>query len=263
MLKIFKLTLFFTLFLFGDEHFAKLEPIETITVKSEVSGKVVVAKGDLEGKIANGLIVKIDDRLDKIEINSTLNSIKVIDKMIKVNQNILPSLKKNFENKKILYQKVTPLKSSSISQKDSLYSAYISARTQYSGTLEKILNLKNQKISLLQKVATLKDRVKKKDIIAKNSYLYSLNVKKGEFVNIGMTLAILQNITKAKLIIFLSEDELKDIDKKRIYLDGKKTNLKFSKVWRVADKKYISSYKAEIILKPFTRFSKLIKVEIK
>jgi len=250
-------------FIKAGVYYAKLEPVETITVKAEVSGKAVVVKKEQEGKIANGLIIKIDDKLDRIDLNNTKESLKLTKQMIKLNQEILPSLKQNMQKKLSLYNKVAPLNSTSLNQKYTLFNAYVSAKSQYSSTKEKILNLKNQKVSLKQKIATLKDKINKKSIKVKNLYLYSLNIAKGEFVNIAMPIAILQDISKAKLTIFLDEDDLKDIDKKSIYLDGKKTDLKFSKIWKVADSNNISSYKAEIILKPIDRFSKLIKVEIK
>ncbi len=253
----------FSVTIFASEHFAKLEPISSIVIKAEANGEVVVAKSNLEGKVVDGLIVKIDDKLDKLDLQNSKKSLEITQKMIKLNKQMLPLLKKSFIKKRELYQKVTPLSSSSISQKDSLYSAFVSAKSQYSSLLEKILNLENQQVSLKQKIATLEDRIQKKSIIIDNKYLYSLNVKKGEYVNIGMPIAELKDISKAKLTIYLSEDELKDIDKKSIYIDGKKTDLKFAKIWRVADKKYVSSYRAEIILKPFDRFSKLVKVEVK
>jgi hypothetical protein len=78
-----------------------------------------------------------------------------------------------------------------------------------------------------------------------------------------MPIAILKDLSRAKLTIYLSSDELKNLKSKKIYLDGKVTNLKFNKIWRVADSKNISSYKAEIVLKPIANFSKLIKVEVK
>jgi len=250
-------------FVFADEHYAKLEPYESIIIKSEVNGNVIEAKSNLEGKVVNGVYIRVDDKLDKLDLKHTQDSLELIKKMISVNQNILPLLKRSFEKKRQLYLKVSPLSSSSISQKESLYAAFVAAKSQYSATLEKILNLKNQKVTLEQKIDLLKDRISKKNIRAKNRYLYALNVKKGEFVNVGMPIAILKDLSRAKLTIYLSSDELKNLKSKKIYLDGKVTNLKFNKIWRVADSKNISSYKAEIVLKPIANFSKLIKVEVK
>jgi len=263
MFKRVNLFIIFTIFTYADVHFAKLEPIDTITIKSEVNGKVIMAQEAKEGSVVNGVIVKIDDKLDKIDLKNSRSSLELIDKMIKINRELLPSLRKNMQKKLNMYKKVAPLASTSISQKDSLFSAFVSAKSQYNGVLEKVLNLENQKVTLSQKIATLNDRLSKKSIFVKNRYLYALSVKRGEYINIGKPIATVSNISRAKLTIYLSEDELKNIDKKSIYIDGKKTDLKFSKIWKIADSKYISSYRAEIILKPISRFSKLIKVEVK
>ena len=263
MFRAVNIFIIFTIFAYADVHFAKLEPIRSLTIKSEVNGKVVMAKEAQEGSVVNGVIVKIDDRLDKIDLKNSHSSLLLIDKMLKINKELLPILKKSMQKKLNLFKKVAPLSSTSVSQKDSLYSAYVSAKTQYSGVMEKILNLESQKVTLLQKIATLSDRLRKKSIKVQNMYLYNLSVKRGEYINIGMPIATISDINQAKLTIYLSEDELKDINKKSIYINDKKTDLKFSKIWKIADSKYISSYRAEIVLKPISRFSKLIKVEVK
>jgi len=224
---------------------------------------VVLAKDNLEGRLVNGTIVKIDDSLDKIDLKNSKESLKLISKMIELNRKLLPSIKRDMQKKKSIYERVLPLASSSVNQKNQLFTAYIAAKTQYSNMLEKILNLKNQKVTLNQKIATLKDRIAKKSISLKDKYLYSLNVKKGSFVNVGLPIATVNDISRAKLTVYLSQEELESLKDKKIYIDGKETNLKFSKIWKIADKKYISSYRAEIILKPHDRFSKLTKVEIK
>lgn len=263
MIKYLITFMFTTVTIFAEVHFAKLEPLSTIIIKSEVNGKVLVSKQNLEGKVVNSLIVKIDDKIDREDLKNSKASLRIIAEMIKVNKAVLPYLKKNVNKKYSLYKKVAPLSSSSISQKDGLFAAYVSAKSQYNATLEKVLNLENQKVNIKQKVAILKDRIAKKSISVNNRYLYSLNVKEGEFVNIGMPIATLSDIRKAKLTLYLSKDELINIDNKSIYINDKKTNLKPSKIWKVADKKYISSYKVEVTLEPTDKFSTLMKVEIK
>ena len=263
MIKYIVVFVLSTVIAMADVHFAKLEPYNTINIKSEVNGRVVLAREDLEGKIANSLIVKIDDKLDKIDLKNSKLSLQLLSKMITLNKGMLDNLKKNVAKKYSLYKKLAPLASSSVSQKDSLFSAYVSAKSQYNATQEKVLNLENQKVTLSQKIALLEDRLSKKSIYIKNKYIYALNVKKGEFVTVGMPIATISDISKAKLTLYLSKDELSNLDSKKIYINGNKTNLKFSKIWKIADKKYISSYRAEIILKPIDRFSTLIKVEVK
>jgi len=257
------LLLILSIFLFAQEHYAKLEPIESVLIKSEASGKVVLAKENLEGKVANGVIVKIDDSLNKKDLKNTKESLKLLKDMVALNKKLLPQLKLNMQKKASLYKRLLPIASSSQNQKDTLYASLVSARVQYFSTKEKIINLQNQIVSLKQKIDSLEDLIAKKSIKSDNKYLYELYVKKGEFVNIGAQIARLDNINRAKLTIYLSKDELKDIKNKKIYINGKESNLKFNKIWKVADKKYLSSYKAEIILDPIDRFSTLVKVELK
>jgi len=89
-----------SIMVFAQEHFAKLEPLETVIIKAEVSGVVIEAKSNLEGKIANGEIIKLDDKLDKLDLKHTKESLELTKKMIKINQDILPQLKKSLEKKK-------------------------------------------------------------------------------------------------------------------------------------------------------------------
>jgi hypothetical protein len=114
------------------------------------------------------------------------------------------------------------------------------------------------------KIAQLEDIIEKKSVFLKNRYLYKLMVREGDYVNPGSPLAEVQDIGKAKLALFLDPEELDGIAHKKVYLDNKKTDYKVNKVWRVADEKFISSYRAEIYIPaPEKMFSKLMKVELK
>ncbi len=250
-------------FLSAKVHYAKLEPIESTLIKAEVAGKVVFVKNKAEASLADGLILKIDDSLDKIDLKNTKSSIRLLQESLAINKALLPTLQKNYQKKLALYKKLVNVEASSQNQKDTLFSSVVSAKVQLDSSKEKIVNLQSQILSLKQKVAHLQDSIKKKNIKVKSRYIYKIYPKKGEFVTVATPLLRVDDISRAKLTLYLSEDELKDIDKKHIYIDGKKTDLKFNKIWKVADEEYISSYKAEIVLKPIARFSKLIKVEIK
>ncbi len=250
--------------LLANEHYAKIEPLKTVTLKAEVNGKVVKSLKEKEGEVVDGVIVQIDDALNRKDLQSTFDSLKVVEKMIDINSKMVTDLKKNMQRKLALYEKVAPLSSSSVNQKDALYAGYVAAKTQYNGTLEKILNLKNQKIALEQKINLLKDTIKKKRISIDSKYLYKLNVKVGEFVTVGMPIATVMNLDRGKLILYLAADELKNINKKKVFINGKEeSSAKITKVWRVADSQYISSYRVEVELKAPKEFSNLVKVELK
>jgi len=63
--------------------------------------------------------------------------------------------------------------------------------------------------------------------------------------------------------IYLDADELLQKNRLKIYIDGKKTSYKLSRVSTIADAKNISRYRAQIIMKKTKIFSKLIKIELK
>jgi hypothetical protein len=184
--------------------------------------------------------------------------------MIESNQNNLSSLSESLERQEAYYNRISTIISASETQKDKAFYSYISAKTQYFSTQEKIDSLKKQKLDLNYNIERLKDSISKKSIRVKKRFLYKLLVNRGDFVNMGVPLAQIKNLTRAKLVLFLEADEIKDIKSKKIYIDGKVTKYKISKIWSVTDEKFISSYRTEIVIKnPKKSFSKLLKVEFK
>jgi len=246
-------------------HYAKVEPYETITLKAATSGQVIVSKIDLEGTaIQNQTIIQIDDKLDKINLDSSKKSLKLIENMINTNQMILQSLKETLSRQEQYYNRIKDIGSASQTQKNNAFYAYTNAQTQYYSTKEKLDSLKKQKLDISYKIATLKDQIAKKSIKLTNHFLYKLMVNQGDFVAPGTPLAKINDLSKAKLVLFLENDEIKDINNKTIYINDKATNHKVSKIWLVADEKFISSYRTEIILDdPKEPFSTLLKVEFK
>ena len=246
-------------------HYAKVEPYESITLKSAVSAQVINSKLELEGKhIKSSTIIQLDDKLDKIKLKSDREALKFIKSMIRSNQNNLLSLGESKKRQEAYYIRISNISTASITQKDKAFYSYISAKTQYFSTKEKIDSLRKQKLDLIYNIERLKDSVEKKSIKIKNRFLYKLLVNKGDFVNMGIPLAQIKDLTKAKLVLFLEADEIKDIKLKIIYIDGKATKYKVSKIWSVADEKFISSYRTEIVINnPKDSFSKLLKVEFK
>lgn len=256
--------LFTPLLLMAKVHYAKVEAYETITLKSAVSAQVTQASIDLEGTTVNGSIVKLDDKLDKVKLSSSQRSVKLIQSMIQTNQTILNALKKSLDRQKAYHLRIEEIASASKTQKDNAFYAYTNAKTQYFSTKEKIDSLKKQKLDLDYEIARLKDSIAKKNIKLSNKFLYKLMVNKGDFVTMGTPLAQIKDLSKGKLILFLEESELKELKSKTIYIDDKASKFKITKVWKVADEKYISSYRTEITIgNPEGRFSKLLKIEFK
>ncbi len=252
------------LFLHAKVHYAKVEPYETITLKAALSAQVTKAKTNLEGLVVNGTIIQLDDKLDLIKLKSSRASLKLIKNMIVTNQNILATLKESMRRQEAYFKRISNITSASQTQTDNAFYAYSNAKTQYLSTKEKLDNLRKQLLDLNYEIARLEDSITKKSIKVKNKFLYKLLVNRGDFVNMGTPLAQVQDLSKGKLVLFLEANELEEIKTKSIYIDGKPSKFKISKIWKVADEKFISSYRTEIILhNPKDNFSKLLKVEFK
>jgi len=253
------------LFLFSKVHYAKVEPFNTVTMKSSVSGLVVNVSVEAEGQMLSGTrIIHIDDTLDIVNLESSKKSAQLLQKMLEINQDIATSLSDSVKRQEGYYKRINKLSTASKTQKDNAYSSFTTVKTQYLGTQEKIVNFEKQILDMQYKVAQLEDVITKKSLVLTHKYLYKLMVKEGDFVAPGSALAQVMDASSAKLVLFLEADELEELDQKIVYLDTKKTEYKVDKVWRVTDEKFISSYRAEIYIDaPQGPFSKLIKVEIK
>ena len=70
------------------------------------------------------------------------------------------------------------------------------------------------------------------------------------------------DIDKVKIAVFVPIDKIDTIKSKKIYINDKVSNFKIDKIYKVADKKYVTSYKVEIIGK-YPNISDIVKVEFK
>ncbi len=253
------------LLLFAKVHYAKVESYESIVLKSAVSALVVDVDLEAEGTMVDGKrVIYLDDKLDQVNLTSSKQSVTLLQQMHDINHDIAQSLSETVKRQEGYFNRINKLSTASKTQKDNAFSSFTSAKTQYLGTREKIVNFEKQILDMKYKVAQLEDSIHKKSLVLENKYLYKLMVRKGDFVNLGSPLAQIEDTSRAKLVLFLEPEELSGLDEKTVYLDGEKTEYKVDKVWRVADEKFISSYRAEIyIAAPKGLLSKLVKVEIK
>jgi hypothetical protein len=225
------------IFLFSKVHYAKVEPFESVVLKSAVSGLVLDVDLDVEGKIVDKKrVIYLDDRLDKVNLKTSSENLSLIQETLK--------------RQEAYFKRIDKLKTASLTQKDNAFYSFSSTKTKY--------------LDMKYKVIQLEDSISKKSIVLDNKYLYKLMVRKGDYVNPGSALAVVKDVNRAKLVLFLDSEELEDIKDKIVYLDDEKTEYKVDKIWRVADEKFISSFRAEIYIpSPKGIFSKLMKVEIK
>ena len=237
--------------LFANEYYAKANPFEKFLIKSDVSGKVVFSDEFKEGKNSDGkIVIKIDDYIDSIELNTTKSEI------LNLEENILIT-KKLYEIDKKAYEKIKKLSTYSRTQKDKKLTKMLSSKA----------NLLNQKTTLSKlklKLASLKDKINKKNIkVDEKYYIYKVYPKVGDFVNFGSPLLEIADLSKARLTIFVTLEDLKKIKTSKILIDEKDIKYKIIKTVKVADTQNISTYKVELSIPAPLIFSKLVKVEIK
>lgn len=221
---------------YANEYYAKIEPFNTYNIKSAVSGKVIYVNNDIESKnIKKETIIKIDDKVNKIDLKQSKIKLESLQQVLQIEQNTLKSFKR------------------------------VSSKSQFDKDNQKIkiLNIQSSISDLKTKIETLKDTIEKKQNIEKNRYIYNIAVEEGDYVNPGTLLYTAMDLRNGKLEIFIPIQDAKTIKNKSIFIDGKQTNLKISKIYKVADSKHISSYKCEIILPNPENFSKLVKIEFK
>jgi hypothetical protein len=226
---------FTTATLFANEYYAKVEPIHTYKVKASVSGMVDYVNKDLESKSfkESKLIVKIDDAVNKIDLQQSEAKLKALIEVQKLEEENLERFKQ------------------------------VSSKSKYDKDNQriKILNAVSTVSDLKTKIATLKDTIDNKNLYEKNLYIYEIVVEEGDYVTPGTHLYTAMDLSAGKLEIFIPIDQASTIKTKTIYIDGKATELKISKLYDVADEQHISSYKCEIVLPEPKSFSSLRKVE--
>ena len=231
----------YTLLLVGSvinasEYYAKLEPSNTYNIKSSVSGKVIYVNKAQESKsVLSETIVKIDDKVNKIDLEQSRNKLKLINQMINIEDNN--------------YKRLNRVSSKSAFEKDA--------------QKLKVINLQSQKADMIIKIENLKDIISNKRLVEKSNYIFNISVKKGDYVNPGTLLYEAKDLSKSKLEFFVPISQIDDIKNKTIYLDGVKSDIKINKIYSIADSTHISSYKVQLILKNMNKFSRLIKIEFK
>jgi len=257
--------LFFVTALNATDYFARVEPVEIYHIKSSVSAMVLNIDRSLEGRESNQkTIVKLDDRVDLADLNSTKQQLGLIEESISLFQKMIRENKESLRIAQDAYNRVKNLQSYTKVQKDAKKLALINAKKALLSSQKTLQDLISQKSSLELKKETLKDRIAKKNISAKKGeYIYKIYPNRGDFVTMGAPLVDLYDLSHGKLTLYIKDDEIDNIKDKDIYIDGKKSSYKIDKLWRVADSKEISSYKAQIIIDNKLRFSKLVKIEFK
>ncbi len=231
--------------LFG--YSAKVEPFEIYKIKASVAGSVVFSKKDAEAEKFYGLIVKIDDNQEKIELENLQNQLELLKEEIKNQEEIV---KRKYDT----YKRYQTLKTKSIEEKNRKFYDYITAKNQ-------LINLKTQLTNTKASINKLKDTINKKNIKV-NGYINKVYVKNGDYVAPGTIVAEVDDITKEKLTIYVPIEKIEKIKNSRVFINGKVSDFKIYKIWSVPDEKYITSYKVELVGRGF-KLGEIVNVEFR
>lgn len=241
-----KIIIFMACWLFAYD--AKVLPFDEYDVKSAVSGKVVYANKNLEAKnLKNKTVVKLDDYQENVDINNTKIQIDILKQEIKNQKAIV-------KRKKETYLKYKNLKTKSKLEKDLKFYDYMASYNQ-------LLNLTAQLSNLKNNLKKLKDIVNKKNIKI-SGYLYKLYIDKDDYATPGRLIAKVYDISKQKLYIYVPIDKINSIKNKKIYINSKLSKFKITKIWKVPDEQYVTSYKVELVGNGL-KFGDIVDVEFK
>jgi len=246
-------------------YYAKVEPYEMYSIKASVSGEVVSLFKDAEGKVSNGgVLIQIDDVLNKKELATSKSKIKSLKNTYELTKQNVDNSQKVAKIRENNYNRVKNLKTKSRVEKDNELINLINAKNQVLTLSNSLENLLVSISDLEYKIATLENAISKKNIKIKNGFLiYKTYVNTGDFVNVGAPLVDAYDISKGKLTIYLSKEDLDVANSGVLYINDKATAYKADKIWKVVDTQNISSYKTEIIIPAPKRFSELLKIEFK
>jgi len=246
-------------------YYAKVDPYESYSIKATASGEVLSVFKEAEGRVSNGgVLIQIDNFLNKKELKSSKTKLVSLKKTMLLTTENINNSKEVQGIRQNNYNRIKNLKTKSRTSKDAELINLINASNQVL-SLENSLESLHVNISDLEfKVASLEDIIKKKSVsIEKGFLIYKIYVNEGDFVNVGTPLVDAYDISKGKLVIYLSKEDVANAKSSKIYINGKITNAKFDKIWEVVDTQNISSYRAEIIISAPKRFSELLKIELK
>lgn len=204
----------------------------------EYYGKVEPFKKYTITSKTSGRVAFVNDEVKgRVAANETV--VKLDDEVSKVDYEVA---KEVFKIQESQYNRVKSLTTKTKAEKDAEKVNYLNAKKAYIGA---------------------KENYEAKTLKAKGLYIYDILVEKGGYVSFGTPLFDGYDISKSRITIYLNREDVKDIDKKTIIVDGKADEYKIERVLSVADKQFVSSYKMELVGPKVKRYSEVVKVEIK
>jgi len=263
-MKIIMLVLISFTLLFSKVYYSKVEPYELRNISSNVSGLVLFIDEESIGKkLLSKAYIKIDSKLNIAELNAIKDKLIYLRETVISNEKVLKNLENSLLKKRKNYKQIESLNIKSRLEKDREFYELINSENLYLNTKKEINNLKIQITDLKFRVVQLQRTINDKNLKNRGFILYSILVKPGQVVGVSTPLAQVADISSAKLTIYLDSEDLKDAQKKIVYINGVKSSYKISRILSISDSKNISKYKVQIIIDSPEVFSKLVKIELK
>jgi hypothetical protein len=234
------LTIIFALSLSATEYVSQIKPYELHQVASNVAGRVEFVDSKLEFTYIDSkkLIIELDTKQDKIELDNLKERFSLAQRMVKIKEN--------------QYKSKRDIQRLSEYEKLSEEYLYLKERDNYK--------------ALSKNIDSLEETIERKSIKLDEAYLGKIYVNSGNFVNIGTLLFDSYDTSKLSIELFARAEDIENIEKKKIYIDGKVSDFKVEKVSNIKDTTNISTYYVKLI-KPNNDksylFSKIVTIEFK
>ncbi len=121
------------------------------------------------------------------------------------------------------------------------------------------------KITDIEKaIKILKNTIKDKNISIQNKYITNILVKENEYVNPGMPLIMVYDISKTIYKIQIIKEDFENIDNKEIYVNGTiNKDFKLYKKSLVRNKNNLSTHYIELISSKSKSFGNILSFEFK
>lgn len=227
--------------IFAKEYMAQIKAYEMYEIKSQTSGIIKIVNKAFESTYIKDrqLLIKIDSKDEKIELVKNRNSYEIQKEIVKIKE-------QNYKAKKRISQL-------SLYDKNNEKLSFLEAKKELSNYLQTIKKLENE--------------ITKKSFFISNKYVDKVFVNKDEYVNIGDKLFYSYDISKLKITLYLSKNEIENINTKNLYIQNKKSDFKVYKIHKIKDEKKISRYKVVFTKENKNKdnyfFDKVVKVELK
>lgn len=220
------------LMMFAQTYMSKIEPYDTFTIYAQSAGTIVTLDKNDETKVVNKTIIKLDSALEKQELS-------IYNKQLALYKKKLSILNAS-------YKKYINIRGKSQSDKDD--------------KLYDLIELQISIESLKLDIKTIEDTLKKKTIKVKDLYIKEYSVNLGDYVAVGSSLASAYDISKSKILVYVSDDDYEGLENKKVLINGAENIATIEKIDITLDEIFVSAHKVTIVLKN-SNLGDIVKVE--